>query len=85
MGKHNQIKYLKKTRARTTHQCGMCNETVEPGDYYYAETPQDRFLHSLQAKRFCSKCYEKYGDQLLSERKKKIHKINKSRSIENFL
>jgi len=85
LGKYNQIKYLKKTKARTVHQCDMCNGTIEPGEYYYAETQKDKFLHSLHAKRFCSRCYEKYGDRLLSiKTEKKQHALSKSHSLENF-
>jgi len=74
--KYDQIKYLKKTKARVAHQCHMCNGTIEPGEYYYAETEKNKFLHSLHAKRFCSRCYEEYGDQLLSIKKQTKHEIN---------
>ena len=85
MGKYDQIKYLKKTKARTAHQCDMCNRAIEPREYYYAETLKDRFLHSLHAKHFCSKCYERYGDELLfMKRRRKQRTLNKSHSSENF-
>ena len=66
LGKYNRIKDLKKTKARTFQQCDVCNRTIEPGEYYYAETQKDKFLHALHAMRFCSKCYEKDDAQLLS-------------------
>lgn len=84
LGKYDQTRYLKKTKARTIHQCDMCNAKIELGEHYYAETQKDRFLHSLHAECFCSKCYEKYGDELLSIEKKKRHEMIKSRSLRDF-
>ncbi|MHC3128643.1 MAG: hypothetical protein IBV52_01015 [Candidatus Bathyarchaeota archaeon] len=85
MGKYDQTKYLKKKKARTVHQCDLCNRTIEPEEYYYAETQKDKFLHFLHAKHFCSECYEKFGDQIFSiKRKRKQRALNKSRSLENF-
>ena len=84
MGKYNQTKYLKKTKARTVHQCDMCNGIIEPEEYYYVETQRDRFLHSLHAKHFCSKCYEKHGNQLLEIGRKRRPEIKKSRPLEDF-
>jgi hypothetical protein len=84
LGKYDQAKYLKKTKARAVHQCNMCNGAIEPGKYYYAETQKDRFLHSLNAECFCSKCYEKYGDQLLFIRRNKKRETNKSLSLSHF-
>ena len=66
MGKYNQLKFLKKTRARVNHICSMCGKEIESGSFYYAETIKDRFLHSLHAKKFCAECYEKLGDKLIS-------------------
>jgi protein-arginine kinase activator protein McsA len=84
LGKYDKTKYLKKKKARTVHQCNQCNRTIEPEEYYYAETQKDNFLQSLHAKHFCSECYEKFGAQLLSiKRKRKQHELE-SRSLENF-
>ena len=66
LGKYDRIRSLKKTKARTFQQCDLCNRTIEPGEDYYAETQKDKFLPSLDAMRFCSKCYEKDDAQLLS-------------------
>jgi len=85
LGKYDHIKYLKKTKARTVHHCDRCNDLIEPDEYYYAETEKDRFLHSLHAKRFCSKCYEKDGNQLLSTKRKEEHEIDRSPSLTDFL
>jgi len=62
----------------------MCDGTMEPGEYYYAETQKDKFLYSLHAKRFCSKCYEEYGNQLLSIEAKKRREIGGSTSLRDF-
>jgi len=82
--KYNQNKYLKKTKARTSHQCYLCDKKIEPSDYHYVETQKDKFLHSLHAKHFCSNCYQKFGDQLLSLKRKKKQHAAKSRSLETF-
>ena len=64
LGKYDQNKHLKKTKARTFQKCDVCNGTIEPREY--VETEKDKFLHSLHAMRFCSECYEKDNAQLLS-------------------
>jgi hypothetical protein len=83
LGKYEQTKYLKKTKARTFHQCDLCAGTIEPTEYYYAET-QDRFLQSLHAMHFCSKCYEKFGVQLLNMKQKKTNKKSDSKPLNDF-
>lgn len=65
MGKYNQFKFLMKTRARVNHICSSCGMEIKSGSFYYAETIKDRFLHSLHAKKFCTECYEKFGDKLV--------------------
>jgi protein-arginine kinase activator protein McsA len=84
LGKYDQNKYLKKTKARVSHQCDLCNSTIESTDFYYAETQNDKFLHFLHAKCFCSKCYEKFGDRLLSIKRKRKESALESPSLENF-
>jgi protein-arginine kinase activator protein McsA len=69
MGKYNQNKYLKKTKARTIHHCDLCNRVIESGEHYYVETQEDKFLQFLNAKHFCSECYKQHGNQLLSIKK----------------
>jgi hypothetical protein len=44
MGKYDELKYLKKTKARVNHHCNQCGVTIVAGDYYYRETEEDRFL-----------------------------------------
>ena len=65
MGKYNQLKILKKTKARVSHFCSQCGKEIESVGFYYKETGRDRFLHSLHAKKFCEECYEKFGDKLI--------------------
>jgi len=74
MMKYDQIKYLKKTRARTIHQCEGCGKLIEPGEYYYVEALKGRVHHIFNSRFFCSKCYEEYGDQLLKTKKTRIFK-----------
>ena len=69
MGKYDNLKFLKETRARTQHCCHCCGEEILPGDTYYREHITDRFLHSLHAKKYCKSCYQKHGDALLSSMK----------------
>jgi len=87
MGKYDHLRYLKKTEARTTHRCDLCNALVEPREYYYVETIDDKFLHSIHAKRFCPECYEKHGEQLLDlkEEREEKSKTRKSGHLDNFL
>jgi len=59
MGKYNNIKYFKETKARTDHICSNCDEQINTGDIYYPEEIKDRFLHSLHRKKLCKKCYQK--------------------------
>lgn len=69
MGKYNHLKILKKTKSRTQHICYNCGKEILPGEIYYREHIEDKFLHSLHAKKYCSSCYEKYGKDLLLSKK----------------
>jgi hypothetical protein len=66
MGKYSDLKILKKTKARTPHVCTKCDGNIPPGEYYYKEHIDDKFLQSLHAKKYCTSCYEQYGESLLS-------------------
>ena len=77
MGKYDELKYLKKTKARVNHQCNQCEVTIVAGDYYYRETEEDRFLQSLHARSFCTRCYEQFGTSMLKKGK------DKRRIVEN--
>lgn len=62
MSKYRDLISLKKTKARTFHICSNCGEHISPGDIYYIEYIQNKFLHNLHAKKFCDKCYQKFGE-----------------------
>jgi len=61
-------KIIKEVKARTSHQCEKCGNIIKREEFYYREHIEDKFLHSLHAKKYCSFCYEKYGDKLLQMR-----------------
>ena len=79
MGKYNDLKILRKVKARTRHVCSKCNSSINKDDFYYAEQLSDKFLHSLKRKKFCIKCYAEFGDKLLKE---KTSFQKKSQSLE---
>ena len=66
MGKYDNLKFFKKTKARTNHICMKCGQQINAGDFYYAEDIKDKFLHSLHRKKLCNKCCEAAG--MLTER-----------------
>jgi uncharacterized protein with PIN domain len=70
MGKYDHLTILKKTKARSYHICHKCNEEILQGDYYYREFIEDKFLHKLHSKKYCSVCYEKYGQALMTSTEK---------------
>ncbi|OGF63750.1 MAG: hypothetical protein A2Y62_09355 [Candidatus Fischerbacteria bacterium RBG_13_37_8] len=65
MGKYKSLLILKKTKARTSHICHICGKEIYPDEFYYKEHIEDKFLHSLHAKKYCTECYEKYGESLM--------------------
>ncbi|MFH1052043.1 MAG: hypothetical protein V1779_14070 [bacterium] len=50
---------------------------INQGEYYFIEYLDDRFLHTLHAKKYCCDCYEKHGDSLLIKKsfKKKAKRL----------
>ena len=66
MGKYNGLKVLKKTKARTWHICHNYGKEIQRGVTYYREHIEDRFLHSLHAKKYCASCFEEHREGLLS-------------------
>jgi hypothetical protein len=73
---------LKETKARSQHLCYKCGKNIFSGETYYCEDIKDKFLHNLHAKKYCSICYEKYGNSLLSLR---VETSNKGiSSLEKF-
>lgn len=81
-GKYNNLKILKEAEARSFHVCDNCGEQISPGEIYYREHVENKFLHSLHAKKYCSSCFEKYGDGLLSMAKSK--KTPLDRTLDDF-
>jgi len=45
--------------------CISCNKTIGADEIYYMEEGKIGHLHSLIARKFCSSCYAKYGEQTL--------------------
>jgi hypothetical protein len=81
-GKYSSESKLLETKASSQYVCHHCSKNIFPGDLYYKEQIEDRFLHSLHIKRFCSSCFEEYGDRLLSMKKSK--KAPKDRTLNEF-
>jgi hypothetical protein len=67
MAKYDRLKSLKKTKARVPHLCSRCGAAILPGDHYYKEHIDDRFLQSLHGKKFCGHCFDEHGDALLKK------------------
>lgn len=67
MGKFDNLTILKKTKARVGHACSKCGAHICPGEHYYKEHVEDKFLHSLHARKFCVQCFDRDGDALLKE------------------
>lgn len=65
MGKFDDLKVLRKTKGRVDHVCSKCGAKIVKGADYYKEHIEDKFLHSLHAKHFCSRCFEECGEGLL--------------------
>jgi len=47
MGKYDNLKTLKKTKARTQHVCYKCGKEISSGETYYREHIEDKFLHNV--------------------------------------
>ena len=48
MSKYNNLKFLKRTKARVNHKCDRCGKLINPGDFYYAETLKQVFIYPAQ-------------------------------------
>lgn len=68
------MKILKKTKARSYHVCHKCGKEISLGEIYYRECVENRFLGTLHGRKYCSSCYEEYGNELLKTKKSKRHK-----------
>lgn len=60
MRKYDNMKYLKETKARTSHICSHCGNEILSGEIYWKEHLEDKFLHNLHAKKYCVACYNQY-------------------------
>jgi hypothetical protein len=56
MTKHEQAKYLVKTKSRSNHYCSLCGRNIVAGDYYYKEQLDMRKPPSIVLKAFCEQC-----------------------------
>ena len=45
--------------------CISCNKVIDPDEMHYMEEGKIEHLHSLIARKFCTSCYAKYGEQIL--------------------
>jgi len=59
-----QTHLIKKT-AKSQKVCTNCDKAISVGEVYHLEEGVDQHLHSLLARRFCSKCYGKFGEKKL--------------------
>ena len=66
MSKYNNLKFLKETKARISHICYNCRAEINKGEIYYPESIGRVNAPGIKLKKFCRKCYEKRGDELLS-------------------
>ena len=57
---------VKKTSQLST-VCTNCNNKIEKEEVYYFEVGIKNHLHSLISRRFCHKCYSKFGEKKLLE------------------
>lgn len=58
MGKYDDLKFFKETKARSNHICSKCGQQIITGDIYFPEEIKDKFLHSLHRKKLCGECYQ---------------------------
>ena len=58
MGKYDHLKYWGSVKARTVHYCRKCGATINKGQFYYSEKLGDKFLHIINPKKLCQRCYE---------------------------
>ena len=57
--------HLVKKQSTAPKVCTSCNNKISPGELYHLEKGVNEHLHSLIARKFCSTCYTKYGEQML--------------------
>lgn len=65
MSIYDSLKFLKETKARISHICYNCGEGIKQSEIYYPESAGRVNVPGIKLKKFCKKCYRKYGDKLL--------------------
>jgi len=56
---------LVKKQSKFPAVCTFCNNKISPDDVHYLEEGVKEHVHSLIARKFCSDCYAKYGENIL--------------------
>jgi len=64
------ISHLIKRESSSPIVCANCKEKIPTGTTFHLEEGVNEHIHSLIARRFCSECYAKYGEQKLLSVKK---------------
>jgi hypothetical protein len=57
--------HLVKKRSQFPTVCISCNRSIEINEPHYVEEGITGHIHSLIARKYCSECYMKHGEQLL--------------------
>ena len=57
--------HLIKKVTKTPTICTSCNTQLPINTTYHIEEGVNQHLHSLIARRFCTKCYARYGEKQL--------------------
>ena len=65
MSKYNGLKFLKPTKARVSHVCDNCGGEINKGEIYYPESIGRVNAPGVRLGKFCRKCFEKEGEELL--------------------
>jgi len=56
---------LVKKISKFTDVCTNCNNKIEKEEVYYFEIGIKDHLHSIISRRFCFRCYSKFGEKKL--------------------
>lgn len=66
MSKYDSLKFLKETRAKIPHTCDRCGKVIAAKEIYYPESIGRVNAPHIKLKKFCKKCFKKYGNKLLT-------------------
>jgi len=61
----NKIETILEKKSKFTDVCTNCNNKIEKEELYYFEVGIKDHLHSIISRRFCLKCYSKFGEKKL--------------------